>query len=89
MLAYRVAQAGSLDSGDIAVPHSGLVLQAKNYADVATALRLGLDGAVRQAGVAGVPFGAAVLKRRGKGAAEAAVVMRLSDFIRLLGGYCE
>jgi hypothetical protein len=81
--AHRVAQTGRDDSGDI-WGVSPFIVQAKTYANLADGLRLGLEGAKRQAHVAGEPFGAAVVKRRGKGAADAYVVMDLETFTRML-----
>lgn len=81
--AHRVAQTGRFDSGDI---HGvgAFVLQAKNYDNLATGLRLGVAGARSQAAVAGYPYGAAVVKRRGKGAADGYVVMDLETFTRFI-----
>lgn len=81
--AHRVAQTGRLDSGDI---HgvSPFIIQAKNYADIPTALRVGLAGAQRQAPIAGEPFGAAVIKRRQRPVADSYVVLDLATFTRLL-----
>lgn len=80
--AWRPHAEGLLDVGDIHVPP--FVLQAKNYADVAAALRLGVGAAEVQAERAGEPFGAAVLKTRGKAVAEARVAMSLRTFVALL-----
>ena len=79
----RVAQTGALDTGDI---HGvdPFVLQVKAWKDIAGALREGLAGAVVQAERAGRPYGAAVIKRPRKPISDAAVVLRLSDFARLL-----
>lgn len=81
--AYRPAQHGRDDQGDI---HgvSPFIVQCKNYADVATALRLGVEGARVQAANAGERYGVAVVKRRGKHAREAYAVMRLEDFAALI-----
>ena len=73
---------GLRDVGDIHVPP--FVLQAKDYKDVATALRVGVAGAEEQARNADLPYGAAVLKTRGKGPAEGRVVMSLATFRRAL-----
>jgi hypothetical protein len=81
--AHRVAQTGRDDSGDI-WGVSPFILQAKTYANLADGLRLGLEGAKRQARVAGESYGAAVVKRRGKGASDAYVVMDLETFTRML-----
>lgn len=79
----RVVQTGALDSGDIHVGDS-YVLQAKNWRDISSALREGVDGAERQAKHAKRPFGFAVIKRPRKGPAEAYVAMPLRIFAELL-----
>lgn len=81
--AYRPAQAGHLDTGDLNGV-SPFIVQAKAYADTATALREGMAGAARQALVAGEPYGVALLKRARRPVADAAAVMRLQDFARVL-----
>ena len=78
----RPHQAGFKDEGDLHL--SPVVLQCKNYADIATALRVGVAGAELQATHAGEPFGAAVLKSRGRPIAEARVAMSLATFRALL-----
>lgn len=78
----RPHQEGTKDVGDLHL--SPFVLQAKNYADIATALRVGVAGAELQATHAGEPFGAAVLKSRGRPIAEARVAMSLRTFRALL-----
>jgi hypothetical protein len=81
--AYRPAQEGHLDTGDL---HgvSPFIVQAKNYRDVASALREGLNGAVVQAERAGEDYGVAVIKRARRPIGEAAAVMRLEDWARLV-----
>jgi hypothetical protein len=81
--ARRVAQTGQLDTGDI---HgvSPFILQCKSYRDMVAAFRDGVAGANVQAPRAGEPFGAAVVKRPGKGVADAYVAMDLATFARLL-----
>lgn len=81
--AYRPAQAGFNDVGDV---HgvSPFIIQAKDYKDLATALREGLAGAVAQARRAGEDYGVAVIKRRGKSIGESYAVMRYEDFVRVL-----
>ena len=74
---------GFEDVGDIHL--SPFALQAKNYADVATALNVGVKGAEEQAVRAEEPFGAAVIKKRGASIAEARVAMSLRTFRRLIG----
>lgn len=76
---------GFEDVGDIHL--SPFVLQAKNYADVATALRVGVEGAEIQATRAGEPYGVAVIKARGKGAEHAYVAMSLRQFRILVADY--
>lgn len=82
--AYRPAQSGFLDEGDI---HgvSPFVLQAKD--DKSFRLSEWLDGkkgVTVQAQHADEPFGAVVVKRRRKPTAAAYVVQRLDDFARVL-----
>lgn len=81
--AYRPAQEGYKDVGDL---HgvSPFVLQAKNYKDLATALREGVDGVQKQKVHARERYGAAVIKRARKGVSDAYVVVRLEDFADLL-----
>lgn len=81
--AHRVAQTGRYDSGDIHGVEP-FILQAKNYDNLASALRLGTEGAHQQAVVAGALFGAAVIKRRGKGTQGAYVAMDMPTFLRVL-----
>lgn len=81
--AYRPAQAGFKDVGDV---HgvSPFILQCKDFRDVTAAVREGVDGATVQAANAGERYGVAVVKRARKGPADAYVVMRLEDWARLL-----
>ena len=81
--AYRPAQEGYKDVGDL---HgvSPFILQAKNYKDLASALREGVDGANKQRLHAGERWGAAVIKRARKGTADAYVVMDLATFTEVL-----
>jgi hypothetical protein len=75
----RPWQEGHNDAGDCHV--EGLFVgQMKNYSDITTALNVGLAGAIKQAGVAGLRWGVAFIKRRGKGAGEGYAVMRLDDW---------
>src|SRR5205085_1983276 len=79
----RVAQAGIADTGDV---HgiSPFVGQAKAYASVTDAVRLGVAGAVVQAKRAGEDYGVAFVKKPRHAAGEAYAVMRLEDFARVL-----
>ena len=81
--AYRPAQTGFRDSGDI---HgvSPFIVQAKDWKDLAGALREGVDGAVKQAAHAGEDYGVAVIKRARKPIEDAYAVMRLSDWTSVL-----
>lgn len=81
--AYRPAQTGFKDVGDV---HgvSPFVIQAKDWADVTSALREGVDGARVQAENAGERYGVAVVKRARKPVGSAYVVMTLDDWARLL-----
>lgn len=80
--ARRPHAEGFLDVGDVHL--SPFVLQAKNYANVATALTVGVDGAERQAVHAEEPYGAAVIKKRGANVSEARVAMSLRTFRALV-----
>lgn len=82
--ARRVAQTGALDVGDV---HGidPFVGQAKNYRDLATALRDGVDGAVVQAKrVSAGALPVAFVKRPRKGVADVYAVMPLSTFADVL-----
>ena len=81
--AYRPAQSGTRDVGDI---HgvSPFVIQAKAWADWQSAIREGLDGVQLQVRNAGETYGVAVVKRARKPAAEAYAVMRLEDLAALI-----
>jgi hypothetical protein len=81
--ARRVAQSGMLDTGDI---HgiSPFVGQAKNYANLADGLRLGVEGAEVQKVRAGEPFGVALVKRARKPVAKGYAVMTVETFADLL-----
>jgi len=76
----RPRNEGFKDVGDIHV--SPFVLQAKNVA--AITLSAFVEAAEAQAVNADEPFGVAVVKRRGKGAADGYVVMSLRTFRRVL-----
>ncbi len=80
--AYKPRQEGYRDVGDIHAPP--FVLQAKDWKDVVSALREGTDGARLQAHHAGLPFGAAVIKRARKPVGDAYVVLRLADLPDLI-----
>lgn len=87
LYAVKPRQEGFLDVGDIHVPP--FTLQAKDYKDVLAALRNGTDGARVQRVNAGLPFGAAVIKRARRPIEDAYVVIRLGDFpdlVRALTG---
>lgn len=79
----RVAQEGFADTGDL---HgvSPFVIQAKDWRDIAGALREGVDGAVVQAARAEEDYGVAVIKRARRPIGDAYAVMRLEDWARLL-----
>jgi len=78
LYAYKPRQEGFRDVGDIHVPP--FTLQAKDWKDLAGALREGTDGARAQRIHAGLPFGAAVIKRARRPVEDAYVVVRLGDF---------
>lgn len=81
--AYRPAQAGYKDTGDI---HgvSPVIIQAKNWKDIPSALREGVDGANKQRVNAGERWGVAAVKRPRKGVADTYVVMDLATFAEML-----
>lgn len=81
--AYRPAQEGFRDTGDL---HGvdPFAVQCKDWRDVTSAIREGLDGAQKQAANSGQPFGVAVVKRARKPVSEAYVVLRLEDFATLV-----
>ena len=80
--ARRPHAEGFKDVGDIHL--SPFALQAKNYANVASALTLGVAGAEVQAAHAGEPYGAAVIKKRQAPVSEARVAMTLRTFRALI-----
>ncbi|URQ05025.1 holliday junction resolvase [Arthrobacter phage Iter] len=79
----RVAQEGFADSGDV---HgvSPFIIQAKAYKSWEDAIRLGLDGAEKQKGHAGEPYGVAFVKRPRRSIGDAYAVMNVATFARLL-----
>jgi hypothetical protein len=74
----RPHQEGYKDVGDIHL--SPFVLQAKDYSDVVTALRVAVPAAEVQAGHAEESYGVAVIKRRGKPVQDSYVAMTLETF---------
>ncbi len=81
--AERAYGAGkSVDTGDIEVP--GWCIEAK--ACQRLELAAWLDETERERAAAGVPNGALVVKRRGKSAVSAYVVMSLEQFARTVKG---
>ena len=74
----RPHQEGYVDVGDIHL--SPYAIQAKDYANVTTALTLGLTGAEAQAIAADEPYGVVVIKKRQASIADARVAMSLSTF---------
>jgi hypothetical protein len=74
----RPHQEGFRDVGDLHL--SPFAIQCKNYADVATALNVGVAGAELQAVHAEEAFGVAVIKKRGGNIADARVAMSLRAF---------
>jgi hypothetical protein len=81
--ARRAVQEGRLDVGDIHGVEP-FILQAKDYTDTVTGLRVGTDGAVVQARNAGEDYGAAVVKRARASVSRAYVAMTAATFARLL-----
>ena len=94
--AYRPRQEGLEDVGDLHALGGLVVIQAKDWKDWQSAIREGLDGAVRQAAVwdrkvnpgadhlIEPAFPVAVVKRARKPVGEAYAVLRLEDLARLL-----
>ena len=74
------------DRGDI-VGAWDLAIECKNHADVAGALRLGVDGLSEKRKHSKVRTAIAVVKRRGKPAEQAYAVMALRDFCALYQRY--
>lgn len=80
---HRKAQEGRADVGDLwARP---FVLEAKNERTIR--LSAYVEQAEAEAVNAGLPYGAAVVKRRGKGVGAGYVVMSLATFARFLRDY--
>lgn len=81
--AFKPYNAGFEDAGDV---HgvSPFVLQVKDFRDLLAAMRAGVEGALRQKVHAGEPFGAAVVRRPGKGVGEWYVVLPLREFAAVL-----
>lgn len=79
---YGPRQEGYKDVGDL---HgvSPFIWQAKDWKDVVSALREGLNGAVVQAGHAGEMYGAAVVKRARRPVGDAYAIMRFQDLARV------
>jgi len=73
---------GFLDVGDIHL--DPFAIQAKNYANVATALTVGVAGAQVQATRAEQDFGVVVIKARNRPIGDARVALTLTDFRRLV-----
>lgn len=81
--AYRPAQEGFKDVGDL---HgvSPFAVQCKDWRDVTSAIREGLDGAQKQADNAGERYGVVIVKRARKPVSEAYAVLRLADFVDIV-----
>lgn len=77
-LVRRPHAEGFKDVGDLHL--SPFVIQAKNYADVATALNIGLAGAEVQKTHAGERWGVVVIKKRNAHISQARVSMTLETF---------
>jgi hypothetical protein len=80
--ARRNAQHGAQDVGDLSIEGYPFALEAKDHARIELASFV--DQANREAHNARVPYGAAVVKRRGKGVHQAYVVMDLETFTTML-----
>lgn len=81
--AFKPYEEGHEDAGDVhgIDPFIG---QAKDWRSWEAAIREGLDGAEKQARVAGQPFAVAIVKRARRPAAAAYVVMTLATFAAIL-----
>lgn len=81
--AFKPYEEGHEDAGDV---HGidPFVGQAKAYASIVDGIREGVAGAERQALVARLPFGVAIVKRPRKPTGAAYVVMTLATFARVL-----
>lgn len=81
--AYKPAEQGLSDSGDI---HgvSPFIVQAKDWANVTSAINAGIDGVQRQKQEAGEPYGAAIVSRRGKSVSGSYVVLTMEDFVDIV-----
>lgn len=80
LMATKPRQTKWYDVGDIWLADD-VVLQAKAWRNLTGALSAGTSGAKLQATRAKRRFGFAVIKRPGKGAGEAYVVMPLATFV--------
>lgn len=84
--AYRPAQEGFRDTGDLhGVPF--FAVQCKDWREVMSAIREGLDGVQKQKVNAQRPFGVNIVKRARKPVADGYVVMTLADFRRLVDDF--
>lgn len=79
----RVAQEGFTDSGDL---HglSPFIGQAKDWRSWEAAIREGLDGAEKQKGHAGEPYGVAFVKRVRRSVGDGYAVMTIATWARLV-----
>ena len=76
----RYGAGATVDKGDInGLQSYGVVVECKNVRAITLASIV--DEALAEARNAGLPFGVSVIKRRGKGASHAYVVLTLQDFI--------
>ncbi|AUG84832.1 holliday junction resolvase [Microbacterium phage Sharkboy] len=81
--AVRPRQDREVDVGDLHVA-GDVVVQAKDWRNLAEGVRAGVLGAQAQKRRAHRPVGVAVVKQGGRRLSEAVVAMPLSDFILLL-----
>ena len=80
--AYRPAQAGAKDTGDIH-GFDNITVQVKAWKDLTSALREGVKGAQVQAKNAGVEYGVALIKKPRANVRDWYAVMTYEDFVRL------
>lgn len=85
---YRPAQNGPRDTGDLHGVEP-FIIQCKAWANVAAAIREGLEGAVRQAKEAKQRYGVAMIKLPNKHVGEGYAIMRISDWAAWYGEWLQ
>jgi Holliday junction resolvase len=87
--AFRVAQHGARDVGDIWVAGLDLIIEAKDYRSPGDALPLAADQATKEAANAKRKYGFSVIKRPRRPIGQAYVTMTLEQFVELLKEWHE